>query len=47
MTKKSEAQNLIKIYGDRSVVNDVSFEKLIRAATIPKTNKLTNQGDTL
>lgn len=26
MTKKIEAKNLIKIYGDRSVVNDVSFE---------------------
>ena len=26
MTKRIEAQNLIKIYGDRSVVNDVSFE---------------------
>lgn len=26
MTKRIEAKNLIKIYGDRSVVNDVSFE---------------------
>ena len=26
MNKKIEAKNLIKIYGDRSVVNDVSFE---------------------
>lgn len=26
MTKKIEAKNLVKIYGDRSVVNDVSFE---------------------
>lgn len=26
MSKKIEAKNLIKIYGDRSVVNDVSFE---------------------
>lgn len=26
MVKKIEAKNLVKIYGDRSVVNDVSFE---------------------